>query len=186
MLYTRKGDGGTTKTFSCDQRISKSSAITEALGTLDEANSHLGLVRACCLEQYPNFLVINQTFADVILFCQQNLFIIQAEVAGAPGKTIDKAKVVRLEEMTDFIEKKIPQIKTFLIPGSTKLSALFDVSRTIVRKAERRVVAVHEEGILKIGEFSLSYLNRLSSLLYAMARYSNCLLKVKEETPNYK
>lgn len=191
MLYTRKGDNGTTrliakqaKTFGCDQRISKSSTIAEALGTLDEANSQIGLARSKCL----NFPVDSKffPFQNILLEVQQNLFIIQAELAGADGKTINEDKVKKVESIVDDIEKQLPPIKSFFIPGATELGAIFDVSRTVARRAERRVVAVHDEGKIKIGQHSLAYLNRLSSLLYALARYSNFILKGTEVSPDYK
>lgn len=175
MLYTRKGDGGTTKTLYCDQRLSKSSTIAEALGTLDELNSWLGLCRARLASE------------SVTLFeVQQNLFIVQAEVAGAEGKTINPEKVTAMEAKIDGVEKEMPPIKSFFIPGATEEGALLDCARTLSRRAERRVVAVHEEGKIKIGASSLAYLNRLSSLLYALARLANHRAGAKEEAPTYK
>jgi cob(I)alamin adenosyltransferase len=179
MLYTRKGDGGSTKTFGCDQRISKSSAIAEALGALDETNSYLGLVRAKCAGSFPQF---EKTLFSV----QQNLFTIQAELAGADGKTISEEKIKEVETIVDSAENEMPPIKSFFIPGATELGAMFDVARTVSRRAERRVVAVSEEGVVKIGQYSLAYLNRLSSLLYALARLSNYKSGIKEEAPSYK
>ena len=174
MLYTRKGDGGTTKTLHCDQRLSKSSAIAEALGAVDELNSLLGLVKV----KYPDQ-------AELILGVQQNLFIVQAELAGAEGKTIILEKVLELEKIIDGIEKELPPIKSFFISGGTELAALIDWSRTVARRAERRVVKAKEEKLVEIGEFSLAYLNRLSSLLYALARLVNHKSGIKEEPPSY-
>jgi cob(I)alamin adenosyltransferase len=183
MLYTRGGDKGTTKTFGCNQRISKSSAIAEALGAMDELNSFLGLVRAEC--QAVNLETTGRKFSDLIYQSQSNLFIIQAEVAGAP-KTITGDKVKEVEKVIDAAEKEMPPIKSFFIPGSTQLGALFDVARTIARRAERRVIGVMAEGKTKIGPDSLAYLNRLSSLLYCLARLANWKSGIKEEPPTYK
>ncbi len=182
MLYTRKGDTGTTKTFGCDQRISKSSAVAEALGALDEINSFLGIckVRAHKSKVESGKLKVEEIVNQV----QQNLFIVQAELAGA-GKTITKEKVEQSEEIIDAIEKELPPIKTFFVSGGTELAATFDFARTLARRAERRVVEVHKKGDRKIGEHTLSYLNRLSSLLYALARFSNKDAGVKEEPPTY-
>ncbi|KKR66894.1 MAG: ATP:cobalamin adenosyltransferase [Parcubacteria group bacterium GW2011_GWF1_40_5] len=83
MLYTRKGDDGTTKTFGCNQRISKSSAVAEALGALDETNSFLGLARARTEGKSFDIEKEKMNFAEIILEVQQNLFIVQAEVAGS-------------------------------------------------------------------------------------------------------
>ena len=117
---------------------------------------------------------------------QQNLFIIQAELAGAPGKTITADKVERMEKIIDAIEKKLPPIKSFFIPGATANGALLDYARTVARRAERRVVIVVEEKKIKFGKFSLIYLNRLSSLLYALARLVNHQSGIKEQAPDYK
>jgi len=184
MLYTRKGDKGTTKTFGCDQRISKSSIIAEALGSLDETNSFLGF---CKVKIKKEKFIISGTVkgSQVIHNIQKNLFIIQAELAGA-SMSIEEEKVKEMEKIIDSIEKKLPPIKTFFISGGTELASLFDIARTISRKTERRVVKVSEENKIPIKKFTLAYLNRLSSLLYAFARLANYKAGIKEEGPNYK
>ena len=143
MLYTRKGDNGTTKTFGCDQRISKSSAIAEALGSMDEINSFLGLVKVKATEVVFTLPDQEIKLAETIDRIQQDLFIIQAELAGA-DKTIVEEKVKWLEEIIDGIEKMLPPIKTFFVSGGTELASLCDIARTIARRAERRVVGVAE------------------------------------------
>lgn len=194
MLFTGKGDGGTTKTFGCNQRISKSSAITEALGSLDEINSFLGLVKIKAsdvvfpLESGP----IN--LPETINRIQQDLFIVQAELAGA-DKTIAEEKVKWLEQIINEVEKCLPPITTFFVSGGCELAALSDIARTIARRAERRVVGVVEEArdiqpALEetkevVGKFTLAYLNRLSSVLYATARMANHLGGITEESPKY-
>lgn len=184
MLYTGKGDNGTTKTFGCDQRISKSSAVAEALGTLDEVNSFLGVVKVKC-EMVPEFFVVHdKKFWLIVEGIQQNLFIIQAELAGAEMK-ITEEKLRECELFVNEAEKILPPIKTFFVSGGTELAALFDFCRTLSRRAERRVVAVSDEG-QKLGEWTLPYLNRLSSLLYALARLSNHYSNVSENSPQYK
>lgn len=182
MLYTRKGDNGSTKTFGCDQRISKSSAIAEALGSLDEANSFLGIVKT--LEGIDKLMISTASFKEIIHQIQENLFIIQAEVAGAE-KTIGEEKVKAVEMIIADIEKILPPIKTFFISGGTNIASAFDFSRTLARRAERRVVAVSEEGLVKVGPHTLAYLNRLSSLLYALARLSNHKSGINERSPIY-
>lgn len=191
MLYTRKGDNGTTKTFGCDQRISKSSAIAEALGSLDEINSFLGICKVKSKDagfKLPN----GKTFSEAVHEVQQNLFIVQAELAGSK-MTIDEEKVKEVEMMVDAVEKELPPIKTFFISGGSELGALFDIARTIARRAERRVVGVAEDPStgsgqekIIIGEFTRAYLNRLSSLLYALARLSNHFSGITEQSPTYK
>jgi cob(I)alamin adenosyltransferase len=182
-LFTGKGDNGTTTTFGCcDQRISKSSMITEALGSLDQVNSYLGFVKISA--QKEDFSFKGLDIADVIGGIQQNLFIVQAEVAGAE-KTIAKEKVDVMSDLVNDIEKELPPIKTFFVSGGKELSTLLDFSRTMARQAERRVVAVQEEGTVALSENSLAYLNRLSSLLYAFARLFNHLSGINEEAPKY-
>ena len=181
MLYTRKGDDGKTKTFGCDQRISKSSAVTEALGVLDEINSYLGVVKVLVSQQKIAGL---KNLAAVLHRAQENLFIIQAEVAGAE-KSIAESSVKEIEMSVDSIEKTLPTIKTFFISGGTELAASLDFARTLARRAERRVVSVSEEGLVKVGVNTLAYLNRLSSLLYALTRLSNHLSGINEQSPKY-
>ena len=176
MLYTRKGDDGKTSAFACDQRFSKSSAIAEALGSLDETNSYFGLVKAKTADKE-----LKKTLHSI----QENLFIIQAEVAGA-DKTVGEEKVREMEDIIADIEKEISPITSFIIPGTSAESAELDFARTLVRQAERRVVAVSEEGLVKISANSLAYLNRLSSLLYALARLSAHKSGINEQSPSYK
>src|SRR3989344_2990919 len=155
-LYTGKGDRGTTKFFGCDQkRVSKSSAVAEALGDLDELNFFLGVVKL--QDETSSFLVLGSSFANILEEIQENLFIICAHVAGA-----DK----------NIMEKKLPEIKTFTITGGTELSALLDFARALARRAERKVVATNDE-TGTINPEILKYLNRLSSVLFALARLTN-------------
>jgi len=185
MLYTRKGDNGTTKTFGCDQRISKSSIVAEALGVLDETNSFLGLTRAKTKDLNFKIGSGDIKYSEIILEVQQNLFIVQAEVAGST-LYIDKEKISRVENIVDEIEKVLPPIKTFFISGATEIGATFDFARTLARKAERRVIAAKEEGKVKVSDDTLAYLNRLSSLLYALARIGSHQEGIEELKPDYK
>lgn len=185
MLFTGKGDDGTTKVFDTEsgKRISKSSLVSEALGSLDEVNSFLGL---CKVESEKHTLKADgKSFSDIVHKVQENLFIIQAELAGAE-KTIDEKKLREMEELINVIEKELPPITTFFISGGTELAARFDVARTFARRAERRVVGVVDVGERKVGKWSLAYLNRLSSLLYALARLSNRKFGIVEQPPRYK
>ena len=183
MLYTGKGDKGDTSIFGCDQRFSKSSAVAEALGTLDEVNSFLGVCKT--KSESANISIKGNSLADIFDKIQRNLFIVQAEVASVK-KTIEEDKVKQVEVVIDAIEKELPPIKSFFISGGTELAASVDFARTLARRAERRVVAVSEEGIVGVGEFTLAYLNRLSSLLYALARFVNFKSGIEEKSPTYK
>jgi cob(I)alamin adenosyltransferase len=106
-------------------------------------------------------------------------------VAGA-DKTIANSKVKEIEVIVDSAEKEMPPIKTFFVSGGTEMAALFDVSRTLSRKAERRVIAGTESGEVKVGEVTLAFMNRLSSLFYALARLTNHKSGIKETPPSYK
>ena len=185
MLYTRKGDSGTTKTFGCDQRISKSSIVAEALGSLDETNSFLGIARAKTAGMSFTIQTGEEKFPDIILEIQQNLFIVQAEVAGSP-LSITADKITRVEHIVDEIEKVLPPIKSFFISGATELGGIFDFARTLIRRAERRVVAAKEEEKITVSPETMSYLNRLSSLLYALARIASHTEGGEEIKPSYK
>ena len=181
-LYTGKGDGGTTKFFGRDQkRVSKSSTVAEALGNLDELNSFLGVVKVH--QKASSFLVLDSSFSKILEEIQENLFIICAHVAGAE-KNITEKKVKRTEEMIAQCEKELPPITTFTIAGGTELSALLDFARTLARRAERRTVSVNDE-MGTISPEILKYLNRLSSLLFALARLTNLKSGIKEHSPSY-
>ena len=184
MLYTRKGDTGTTGTYGCDQRISKSSAIAEALGALDEANSFLGI---CKIKAKGfSFVLDNKEYfiAGIIDDVQQNFFIIQAIIAGF-SKRLGEEKVKDVEVIIDGIEKMLPPIKTFFVSGGTELSAVMDFARTVARRAERRVVETGEEGKVSVPKDVSAYLNRVSSLLYALTRMANHNAGIIEEVPEY-
>ena len=184
MLYTRKGDGGTTKTLKQKpgERVSKASCTTEALGTLDELNSFLGLCKI--KSQSLKWKTEGKTPSEIINQAQQNLFIIQAELAGA-DKTIKASKVGEVETYIDEMEKLMPPIKSFFVSGGTEIGATFDVARTFARRAERTVIRAVEAQEVSISEHTRAYLNRLSSLCYALARLCNYKAGVKEEPPHY-
>jgi len=181
MLYTGTGDDGKTKTFGCDQqRISKSSEVPEALGALDELNAFLGVVKVRAAGE--------SRIANAIREMQENLFIIQAEIGGA-NKKVGENTIRDIEKLISEIEKEISPVKGFSIAGGTELSALLDVARTLARRTERRIIAAHEvmgkPGLPKFSDETLAYMNRLSSLLFALARLANHLAGVAEETPKY-
>lgn len=194
MLYTRKGDAGTTKDFKSGpgERKSKSSCQTETLGASDELNSFLGLVKvkaAAVTWTVPNGSNGPDTRgeiipADIVAWAQESLFSVQAELAGA-DKRVGQEKVTTMESWIDEAEKLMPPIKTFFVSGGTELAALFDVTRTLARKLERRAVAGIEAGEFKLDPATLAFLNRLSSLFYALARLTNHKSGIKENPPTY-
>ena len=183
-LFTGKGDDGTTKTFSCDQRRTKNSAVAEALGNVDELNAFLGFLKIKAKDFEKN-IILEKTFSEIINEVQQNLFIVQAELAGSDFK-ISEEKVKNVEEIINTAEKEMPPIKSFFVSGGTEMASLFDFGRTISRRAERRVIGAHDLKDPEISKFTLAYLNRLSSLLYALARLSNHRSGINEDKPLYR
>lgn len=176
MLYTRKGDSGTSGLFGTTDRLPKDSPIYEALGALDELNSLLGLCRAR-LVSYSLFKL-----QDSVQNSQESLFIIQAELAGAE-KALPQKHVDMLEKAVDSIERHIEKPAAFVIPGATELSGLLDYARAVSRRTERAVVSI--SALRTLSPASLAYLNRLSSFLYALARYTAAEAKAKESSPSY-
>jgi cob(I)alamin adenosyltransferase len=168
--YTRKGDDGTTSWIG-KGRIDKFDLRLEALGTLDETSAFLGLART---------QVKTEQIKVLILQIQRDLNAVMAEVAADPNgaahfRTLQKDRVTWLEEQTDALTQSVGLPGEFLIPGDTVGGGALDVVRTVIRRAERRVVELHHTGgITNI--LLLSYMNRLSSLLFVME-----LLEIKTE-----
>lgn len=176
MLFTGRGDDGTTKTLGKEKaRISKSSPVTEALGSLDELNSFIGFVKVKAAAD---------SFVEPLLReIQEALFVIQAELAGAK-KYVTRDTVRRVETIINDIERQLPPITGFTIAGGTELSTLLDTARTVSRRAERRVIAATETGSF-VTSSSRAFLNRLSSLLFALARLANHDSRISEPSPHY-
>lgn len=187
-LYTGFGDKGTTTLFHCDQgRISKSTDIIEALGSLDELNAYLGVVKVYAGIDQMKIIVNSKKkvlYSDILSNIQQTLFIIQAEIAGSP-MTVQKKNLTEIEHIISCISDILPPITSFTISGGSILSSQLDFSRTLARRCERRIIAVLDGGNHKIGVVTIAYLNRLSSVLFAMSRYANHLLSIKEDHPKY-
>lgn len=181
-LYTKRGDDGTTGLFGSSGRISKTSNITEALGTLDELNAVIGVCRA--KYDKKGIEILGRKASDILFDVQQHLFTIQAELAGA-DKHITQDKVDSLGDMTDAIEETLEPITSFLLPGASELSAFVDLARTVSRRAERAVIRAADETTIAIHSETLAYCNRLSSLMYAMVRTTNDQLEANESAPTY-
>lgn len=189
MLYTRKGDNGTTKLFDCpgDVRISKSSFVFEVLGMFDELNSSLGYAKVLS-KKYKLSLFIKHKevlYEDVLHTFQQNLFCIQAELGGSK-MSAKEGQVLFLEEVIFEIESLLPPIKSFIVPGGGEVGAYLDIVRAVARRAERGCVILRERQEREIDYVSLEFMNRLSSALYAMARFANYQEGYTEGSPNYK
>jgi cob(I)alamin adenosyltransferase len=183
-FFTGKGDQGTTKLFDSGpgKRVSKTSPIFEVLGMLDELNTLVGWCKAECEDAVE---VQNRKLRLILHDVQDHLFTLQAEVAGAP-KSIPLSSVEALGVFINRVEAEMPPVKTFLVPGATELSARLDIARAVARRAERRLVTLHESGERKVSESSRAYANRLSSLLYALTRFVNHRAGVAENPPSYR
>lgn len=183
-LFTGKGDGGTTKLFDTKSgvRVSKSAPIFECLGQLDELNTIVGW---CKIASPDDFSFQGRSGKEILLEVQNHLFTMQAEAAGAP-KSVPHSSVEQLSSVINEIEKELPEIKTFLVPGGTEFSSRLDVARAISRRTERRLVTLHESGDREISESSRAYANRLSSLFYALGRLANHRAGVVEQPPQYR
>ncbi|HEX3563371.1 MAG TPA: cob(I)yrinic acid a,c-diamide adenosyltransferase, partial [Solirubrobacterales bacterium] len=173
-IYTRKGDDGTT-TLWYGGRVPKTNARTEAYGSIDEANSALGVARALC--KADNQADLHST----ILSLQQELFVAGAELATAPEAAdrlqdgisrVTDGMVEALEVDIDRYMNQVDLPPHFVIPGGTELSAALDVARSAIRRAERRVVELRESEELA-SEAVLRYLNRASDLAFALARVAD-------------
>jgi cob(I)alamin adenosyltransferase len=170
-IYTRKGDDGSTSLW-YGGRVAKDDLHTEAYGTLDEATSALGLARAKCEDA---------NLAADILRLQNELFVAGAELATSPearerlepgASRLEDDMVEWLEERIDAYMAQVDLPPKFVIPGGTELSAQLDVARTVLRRAERRIVALARSGALD-GSVAVRYVNRASDLLFAMARFAD-------------
>ena len=172
-LYTRSGDDGTTGLFS-GQRVSKDHPRVEAYGTVDELNAAIGLAAAACVPKDDLHARLLEIFSPL----QSRLFDIGADLATPPGAK-HEAKVLRItdehvrevEAWIDDIDADNEPMKTFIMPGGTELAARLHLARTVCRRAERAMVSLtHSE---PVGDGSITYINRVSDLLFAMARRVN-------------
>lgn len=182
-LFTGKGDDGSTSFFGCKQRSSKSSELAEALGSVDELNSLLGVVRTVA---EPTDVGLEQSVPDILERVQHDLFILQAEladVAHTGDKRISKEKVLWLEHVVESAEKELPPINSFLLSGATTTSGYLDYARAVARRAERRITRLAEKET--VADPLKAYSNRLSSLLYALARLTAHKAGKKETPPSY-
>ncbi len=182
--YTTKGDNGTTRLFNCPQavRLSKGDSVFEVLGGVDELNSFVGWCRAVAeRSSLPGDKRVE--FLEVLHTLQEDFFIIQAKLGGGV-KDLPQERVTRLEKAIALFAREFSEIRSFVIPGATELSALLDVSRAVARRVER--LYVKEMGTKeRDSDPTRSYLNRTSSMLYVMARYVNHAHGVSEQAPRY-
>lgn len=187
ILYTGFGDNGTTTLFDCKQeRISKSSILIEALGAVDELNAYLGIIKVLLKDNNFSIEIDNEDkyFNKIIDDIQQNLFVIQAELGGSK-MTVIEDELDDIEKIIKKISDELPPITSFTVSGGSLLSSSLDFGRTLARRAERRIIGVVNEGLREVGVGTISYMNRLSTILFALSRYTNHLLSITEEHPDY-
>ena len=188
MLYTRKGDNGTTKLFDCPQgkRVSKSDFVFEVLGTVDELNSSIGYAKVLSKKSNDTLSIETQkiSYEKIIEILQQNLFCIQAELGGSDIH-LDKNHILYLEKVIYEIETVLPPITSFIVPGGGETGSYLDVARTIARRAERQLVTLRHTRERVVTNESITFMNRLSSVLYAMARFANYQEGYSEGKPDY-
>ncbi len=173
-IYTRTGDDGTTSLFA-GGRVKKDDARVEAYGTVDELNSVLGIARA---------ISKNDEINGIIQEIQNYLFHLGAdlatpfEVENLRVKRISKEDVEKIEKWIDEIDLRLEPLRNFILPGGTLLASFLHLARTVCRRAERRIVYLSERE--KINTQIIPFINRLSDLLFVLARYANKIENVPD------
>lgn len=172
-IYTRRGDKGKTSLLA-GRRIPKTDLRVQSCGTLDELNSAIGVVLSFLPKQF--------SVASTLLRIQNDLFEINSEIAAEGQESffvLTEKKVRFLEKTIDRYEKKLPGLEHFIFPGGSQPAALLFLARAIARRAERQVVALSEKQ--RLNSQILAYLNRLSDLLFVLARFINFKAGVDEK-----
>ena len=175
-IYTKSGDNGETSLFS-GERVSKGHLQVETYGNLDELNSVLGLL-VCYLPSEQKLII------EFIQSIQSNLFKIGSLLATMPDSAaisklepMDKKNIYELENKIDDLQKVLPELKEFIIPGGHISAAWAHFARTVCRRTERQVVRLigqsQKNKSLQLYHNSLIYLNRLSDFLFVLAQYCN-------------
>ena len=174
-IYTRTGDKGKTSLFS-GKRVWKYDARVDTYGTIDELNSVIGLAVA----HLPTKKGANK-LKKILLGVQSDLFYIGAYLADLPD-TIEDIDLVKkteeLEESIDFMMKHLPPTFNFVLPGGSRAGAFLHQARTVARRAERNLVRLAKKE--KVDERVQKYINRISDVFYAAARFANMIEKKKE------
>jgi cob(I)alamin adenosyltransferase len=173
-LYTKTGDDGTTGLFG-GGRVPKASARVEAYGTVDETNAAIGVARAAA----PG-----EVIDTVLEHVQRDLFTLGAELACVPDRTsklsmslLGAAEIERLERAIDEADGACPPLKSFVLPGGSAAAAALHLARTVCRRAERALLAIDDATPRRD---TVIYLNRLSDLLFALARRANVIAGVAD------
>jgi len=165
-IYTRTGDDGSTG-LGDGQRIAKDSIRIEAIGTVDEANSTIGAILAATAD-------LPERIRSCLITVQHDLFDLGGELSIPGHDAIEQSFVARLESDLDEFNADLPPLKDFILPGGGPAIAACHIARTVVRRAERRTITLHQQEDVR--DEVLRYLNRLSDLLFVIAR---CLARLE-------
>ncbi|MDH5647238.1 MAG: cob(I)yrinic acid a,c-diamide adenosyltransferase [Candidatus Heimdallarchaeota archaeon] len=169
-IYTKKGDDGLTAILGPD-RLSKDHIRIESYGTIDELNSVLGM----CL------LTVNEDIKPIISTLQSLLFELGSDLASQiPMNTITTDDVNFLEKIIDEKTEHLPELKSFILPGGTEGSSWLHLARTVARRAERLIVSLNT--ISEINGKIIPFVNRLSDLLFVLARLDNYMSNINDIT----
>lgn len=175
-IYTRTGDKGTTSLFD-GTRVSKNHPRLEAYGTLDELNSALGVAGSVCKSDE---IVLILSRIQQQLFSLGSILATPVESAGKKNAItkVNNEFIQSFEKEIDFFTEKMPELKVFILPGGSAGSAYLHLARTIARRCERLAIGLSEE--VEFDYNLVVYLNRLSDLLFVLARYENFYNKVDD------
>jgi cob(I)alamin adenosyltransferase len=181
-IYTRGGDKGETA-LAGGQRVPKDSARIEAYGTVDELNAILGLACVTCGEESTRALGLG-TLMDILRRVQHELFNLGSQLATLPKDIhpkqarITPAEIGQLEHEIDAMNQELPPLRSFVLPGGTRLNAELHVARTVCRRAERLTVALSR--VEETPPDAVRYLNRLSDALFVWSRWASHVQGVAE------
>lgn len=172
-VSTKTGDKGSSS-LANGVRMPKDHPVFEAIGTLDELNSWLGLITAELADEFSQY-------KELLLSVQDTLFYLGAELAQSPTTTLEARSVRQLERAADKLQLTMADgwHHRFLLPGGTTMGAYLDIARTVCRRAERAVVGLQQE--LPVRPVVLRYLNRLSDYLYVLRCFINHALQYEEK-----
>jgi cob(I)alamin adenosyltransferase len=171
-IYTRTGDTGETGLFD-GTRVLKSDARVATYGEVDELNAWLGLARS--------MLAHEAELSEMIVQIQRDLFAVGARLADPSHKIAERVSkagigpgdIVRLEQWIDMLDSLLPPLRRFILAGGSHAGAALHLARTVCRRAERAMVALHAAGGATVEPALIVYVNRLSDLLFVMARVAN-------------
>ncbi|MBP6820559.1 MAG: cob(I)yrinic acid a,c-diamide adenosyltransferase [Acidobacteria bacterium] len=175
-VYTKTGDAGETSLVD-GSRVPKNDLRVAAYGDVDELNSLLGLARVGLQDQQLD---------DELGKIQNELFVVGADLASPLSiqvPRVDETHITEMEHLIDALLEELEPLREFILPGGTQFGATLHLARCVARRAERCIVALLNEA--GINPHSLTYLNRLSDLLFVMARVANHRAGVKEQSANF-